>query len=568
MTSLDNFARVEVKSTLELHGWLWFGTAEGLCRWSPDLGASGTAEAVPGWEGIEVQALAADGPVLVAAVYGPDGAAITRHDADGVVGERIAPPPGEKVKALAASGGTLWIGTKHGVFRHDGATWSLVFGAEGKAEIARLWHRGGSSLAGSVKKLAPDDRPALIESTDGGDSWTVLPQPDYQDLVLAAAGGSIITRWRGARPIGARSGYKKHPITAGLIAEDGTTAVIDGDKLEIAHPGAAKLAAYHPAIAEAEHLHLVPGGAVIAGAQGAWRFEPATGSLTDLLPAPPHASQNAPGRTRRPGKLKRLFLFDGALLGTTTFGTFRSFDDGVSWERADSEWWVLDAEHAARGAAGRWWIACQRGLFRTDDRGGRIDYHKIKVDGPHYAELRALAVAGDRVAIGTKQGLFINRPSNDPERFIRADAFGIGSVEALAWDSSIGELTIATAAGTLWRWDLATPPRVLAELPIGESTMLARDGIVWLAGGDRLTEISGGALVDATPPDAEDGIHLTEAGDRLLVWDGRGAWTRPRGGRHWTPVADWPARIRHVAIDAARGIALATDRDRLFRIQL
>lgn len=559
------FARVEVKSTLELGGWLWIGTAAGLLRWNPDSGADATAEPVPGWRGIEVQALAADGDRLVAAVYGPDGAAVTRCDDDGIPGERIAPPPGEKVKTLAACSGMLWIGTKRGVFRHDGQGWSHVFGAEfsaagGKAEILRLWHRGGRTLVGSVKKLAPDDRPALIESADDGDHWTVLPQPDYQDLVLAAAAGSIITRWRGARPIDKRAGYKKHPITAGQIAEDGTTAVVDGDKLEIARPGAAKLAAYHPAIAEAEHLHLVPGGAVVAGAQGAWRFEPASGTLTDLLPA--H------GLDRRPGKLKRLFLLDGALLATTTFGTFRSFDDGVSWERADSEWWVLDAEHAARGADGRWWIACQRGLFRTDDRGGRIDYHKIKVDGPHYAELRALAVAGDRVAIGTKQGLFVNRPSEDPERFVRVEAFGTGAVEALAWDRSYDTLVVGTAAGTLWRWDWATAPQALAEMPIGESTMLAGNGIAWLACGDRLTEIRGRAPTDVTPPDARGGLHLTEAGDRLFVWDGQGAWMRHREGRDWTAVAGWPAGVRHVAIDAARGVALATDRARLFRIAL
>lgn len=562
MTSLEQFARVEVKSTLDHGGWLWLGTAAGLLRWSPDHG--GPAEPLAGWEGVEVQALAADDGALLAACFGEDGAAVVRCDAAGTILARVAPPPGEKVKTLAGSGGTLWIGTKKGIFRHDGEGWSHVFGTDGKAEILRLWHRGGGRLAASVKKLAPDDRPALIASDDGGDHWTVERQPDYQDLVLAADGGTIITRWRGARPAGARAGYKKHPITAGLIAADGTTAVVDGDKLEIQRPGAAKLAAYHPALGEAEHVHLVPGGAVVAGAQGAWRFEPATGALDDLLPPRDPAL--------RAGKLKRLFLLDGVLLATTTFGTFRSFDDGGSWERSDSEWWVLDAEQAARGAGGRWWIACQRGLFRTDDRGGRIDYHKIKVESAHYAELRALAVAGGRVALGTKQGLFLNRPAEDPERFDRVAAFGDGPVEAVAWDPADGTLLVGTAAGTLWRWDPGAPPQRLADRPIGEGRLLAIGTAigtaVWLVTGGSLTEIRGRAVTDATPPGAGHDLHLAEAGDRLLAWGRDGAWLRPLDGTVWTPVAGWPDGIRHAAVDPARGLAFATDRARLHRIAL
>lgn len=582
MTSLDYFARVEVKTTLELGGWLWIGAADGLLRWRPGARFE-TARPVPGWDGVEVQALAAASADagLIAAIYGADGPFIVFCDAEGQPLSRIAPPLGEKVKTMAASGDALWIGTKRGVYRYDAGTWRLSFGQDGRAEMLRVWRRDDGTLAGSVKKLAPDDRPALIESTDGGESWTVQRQSDYQDLVLAADHGLIITRWRGARPAGEPAGYKKHPITAGLIAADGTTAVVDGDKLEIAPPpgregAVAKMSAYHPAIAEAERAHLVPGGAVVAGAQGAWLFEPATGALRDLMPPPSFAAG-------RPGKLKRLFLLDGVLLATTGFGTFRSFDDGESWERADSEWWVLDAEHAARGAGGRWWIACQRGLFRTDDRGGRIDYHKIKVDGPHYAELRALAVAGRRVALGTKQGLFVNLPAEDDERFVRVEAFGPGVVEVAAWDPAGAFLYVGGADGRLWRWDMASSPQLVAELPVGEGTLLADDGVLRLVCGGRISEIRGRTVRDITPPDAQGGLHMIPAGDRLLAWDERAAWTRPRRGGQgsgqggsgqgeqgggWTAIAGWPAGVRHVAVDPARGLALATDRAAFFRIAL
>lgn len=556
ISSLDQFRRVEVKATLQHGARLWLGTADGLFLGATDSDLPATR--VEAWDGHEVQALAADGDGFLLCSFKAGTASLARCDSSAAIVGSYTLPPREKVKAMVRHGDRLWIGTKQGVFRRDGDTWTHVFDGKGKAEIVRLWH-DGTTLRGAVKKIAPNDRPALIESRDNGDSWQIEEQPDYQDSVIAANADTIITKWRGARPRGAKAGFKKHPITAGLIAADGKTAVVDGDKLEIALKPGEKLATYHPAFADAEYVHLVEGGMVVAGAQGAWHFEPATGRLSDLLP-------NIRGQAY--GKIKRLFQLDHALLATTTFGTFRSFDAGASWEQANAEWWVLDSEHAQRGDDGRWWIACQRGLFRSDDQGGRIDYHKLKVSGPHYGELRCLAIAGDKVCVGTKQGLFVNRPDTDAEAFQRVAAFGEGPIEGLAWDKQARRLMVGTGDGKLFAWDLATSPELRAELPIHEATMIAEAGHIWLASDGALHEIVGRSVRDGAPADAGEGLHILDLGERLLAWDKGAAWIRQKNGGSWQKLPQWAPGIRHVAYDAARNRLITTDRQQLAAVNL
>jgi ligand-binding sensor domain-containing protein len=550
-SSLDRFRRVEVKATLQHGAWLWLGTADGLYR-SP-VDSDRPAAKVAGWDGHEIQALARDGDGLLVCTFSKSGPALARCDAEARIIDRVTLPDGQKVKALVRSNDKLWLGTKQGVFRQDGNSWRHVFDGQGKAEITRLWH-DGKTLRAAVKKMAPHDRPALIESTDGGDNWQIEIQPDYQDSVIAADADTIITKWRGARPRGAKAGFKKHPITAGLIAADGRSAVVDGDKLEIATGPGTKLATYHPAFGDAEYVHLVKEGMVIAGAQGAWHFEPATGRLSDLLPN---------GDLQPYGKIKRVFQLDHALLAATTFGVFRSFDGGESWEQANAEWWVLDTEHAMRGENGRWWIACQRGLFRSDDQGGRIDYHKLKVSGAHYGELRCLAIAGDKVCVGTKQGLFVNRPDTDAEAFQRIAFFGEGPIEGLAWDRIKKRLMVGTGDGKLYVWDLTTPPELIAEMPIHEATMYAENGHVWLTSDGVIYEVTGKSARINRPDGSGEGLHLLDLGARLLAWDKQHAWVREKLGGSWTRLPNWAPDIRHVAFDAARNRLITTDRAKL-----
>lgn len=538
-------------------GWLWLGTSDGLYR--SKQGSDKPADKVDGWDGHEVQALAEDGDGFLICTFSDKGPALARCDGQAKVTETFKLPEGQKVKALARRGADLWIGTKQGVFRADKTAsdksgWRHVFDGNGKAEIIRLWH-DGATLGASVKKMAPHDRPALIESKDGGDSWQIDTQPDYQDLVVAANADTIITKWRGARKRGTKAGFKKHPITAGLIEASGRTAVIDGDKLEVESKPGEKLATYHPAFGDAEHVHLVKGGMIVAGSQGAWHFEPATGRLSDLLP---HATGKRPF-----GKIKRVFQMDHALIAATTFGTFRSFDAGASWEQANAEWWVLDSEHAARGPDGRWWIACQRGLFRSDDHGGRIDYHKIKVSGAHYGELRCLAIAGNKVCVGTKQGLFINRPESDPEAFQRVEVFGDGPIEGLAWDKSLKRLYVGTGTGKLFAWDLTTSPELLVDLPIQEATMTADAGRIWIASDDKLSEVVGKSASDIAPEGSGEGLHLLDLGDRLFAWDKQTGWVRQKLGGAWQKLPKWAPGIRHVAFDAASNRLITTDRAQL-----
>jgi ligand-binding sensor domain-containing protein len=547
-SSLDQFRRAEVKTTLVHGGWLWLGTGDGLYRTHQD--GNRPAEKLSGWDGHAVQALAEDGDGFLICTFCDRRSELARCDAQAKPTETFSLPADQKVKAVARRGDQIWIGTKQGVFRAENSKWRNVFDGNGKAEIIRLWH-DGTTLGASVKKMAPDDLPALIESRDGGDTWQVETQPDYQDLVVAANADTIITKWRGARKRGAKAGFKKHPITAGSIESGGRTAVVDGDKLEVeARPGE-KLAAYHPAFGDAEHVHLVKGGMVVAGAQGAWHFEPATGRLSDLLP-------DAGGEGS--GKIKRVFQLDHALIAATTFGTFRSLDAGASWEQADAEWWVLDSERAVRGTNGRWWIACQRGLFRSDDQGARIDYHKMKVSGAHYGELRSLAVASDKVCVGTKQGLFVNRPETDAESFGRIEVFGPGPIEALAWDDAAHRLYVGAGSGKLYSWDLTTTPDLVAELPIQEAVMAAEAGHVWLTSEDKIVEVTGKSVLDLTPEGAGSGLHLLELGERLLAWDKQVAWVRQKSGGRWLELPQWAPGVRHVAFDAARNRLITTDR--------
>jgi len=558
-TSLKEFSRAEVKASLRQGNTYWFGAADGLYRYE-----AGADKAVPvaAWSGREVRALgpAKSGLWLVAGDEHDQAA--YRLDAEGREQEKIPLPPGAKGKAISGINGALWLGVKTGVFRHDAKGWRQVFGGNGKAETIAIWEQPGKVRA-SIKKLAPDDKPALVTSGDDGQNWTVETMPEYQDLYLAADDQTIITRWRGARRRDSvKAGYKKHPLTAGWL-ENGATAVLDGEKLEMMPRSRVKIAVHHPLMAEAEHLHPTPAGAIFAGSQGAYEIAAGTGQVRDLMP---HTAPKEPM-----GKTKKLYVLDdGAAVATATFGVFRSTDGLESWKQSDSEWSVLDAEGLTKAEDGTWWLLCQRGLFWSKDNGQSWNYQKFKVPGRHYCEFRSIAVAEGKLYLGTKAGLFVGlaMPAGNIE-IAPHDHFGTRVVEGLAFDAAKRSLYTVDHDGRCERIDLATGKVAdVASVPGGEVKLaLLGDGTLLVAGGEKVVAVGAGGAVDARPSGASGKFSLTQAGERVLLWSRDGAWLR-QGNGAWSGVANWPEGVRHASIDAKRNCAYTTDRRYLHRVAL
>lgn len=554
--SISRFARPQVRSTLRQGERVFLATEIGLYELTDDALAP-----IEAWRGRPVQHIAAttDGYVLL--IEDRDGQSLHRCDSEWNPVEAMPLVPREKIKTLWMAASTLIAGTKSGLFRFDGEYWERIYGdAHGRGEV--LWVRSadGRHIRASVKKMGPGERPALIESLDGGETWSVQSSQDYQDYVHAADENWIVTRWKGARRRGERGEYKKHPLSAACLFDDGW-AVLDGDKLETQRAGHAAASFYHPVMAEAEHLHMLPARALVAGVQGAYLVDPARGVATDLFAG----MSQAQGL----GKLKRLFaLDDGVLLATATFGSFRS-DNGEDWRPVDSEWTVLDAEAIARSADGRWWLQCQRALFVSADNGASWRYVKLKVKQHHYAELRGGVAAVDgRVYVGSKTGL-LTGTLTDPEAVVYVPAFAHQAIEALQAASDGNGLIVGTGNGKVWHYDpasdIATP---IADVPVMESSVVGRAAHFLLATGEQVFEFADGVARDVTPAqdEGEYTLQLLGAG-RFVLWNSLRAW-HGKAATALTPIPAWPAGVRHVcSCDAGRAL-LTTDRRQIRRVSL
>lgn len=551
---ISHFARPQVKAMLHAGGRTWLASECGLYELSGRV-----LQAVPAWAGRPVQCIAGSGNGFLLLLEDDQGQSLHLCDENWQPAGQLPNVPGEKIKALTASASGILAGTKSGVFRFAGGNWKRLLGdAHGKGEV--LWLRSeGKRLTVSVKKTGPGARPALAESIDDGQTWSVTPSADYQDIVLAADDEWIVTRWKGARRRGERGETKKHPLSAAQIGA-AYWSVLDGDKLETQRAGHAGVSFYHPIIGEAERLLWLEDRVLVAGVQGAWLLDPARGQAVDLF-----AGTELPAQT---GKIKRLFtLDDGALLATATFGTFRSTDAGSSWVPVDAEWSVLDAEQLLRGADGRFWLACQRALFTSADNGLSWRYVKLKVKQQHYSELRGgIAIVGERLYVGTKAGLLHSLVAA-PEAVDYLPDFDGQAIEALHADVATGDLMVGTADGALWRYSTRDESRSLvASVPVEESSLAGSGGNFVLVTGEQVFELMGETLRDITPPDADGGFGLTVHGrDRFVLWDRSRAWHGSVAGE-LRPIAHWPKGVRHASVDGAGLAVHTTDRRSLNRL--
>lgn len=555
---ITRFARPQIKAVLRDGARTYLASEWGLYELDHH-----TLIGIAAWQGQPVQCLACAGDGFLLMTEDDSGQTLYTCDGTWQATGQVPGVPGEKIKALCALDSGVLVGTKSGVFRFTNGQWTRLFGdAHGHGEV--LWVRSadGQRITASVKKTGPGARPALIESADGGQTWGVLPSPDYQDIVLAANAQWIVTRWKGARPRGERGETKKHPLSAAAVW-DGGWAVLDGDKLETHHTqGRASSSFYHPMLAEAEQLHLLADRMLVAGVQGAFLVDPARGSVTDLFD-----SMELPSEL---GKIKRVFtLDDGVLLATATFGSFRSTDGGAHWQPVDAEWNVLDAEHLLKGPDGQWWLACQRALFVSPDNGQSWRYVKLKIKGPHYSELRGgIAIVNQRLFVGTKAGLLCSALSR-PDAVEYVPAFEGQSIEALHGDAVSGELIVGTATGALWRYgvdDASAYP--LADAAVHESVIVGTPSHFVLVSGNRVLDVQGSGVREITPSpgSGEFGLARGDA-DTFVLWNRTHAWQGHVGGE-LVPLAHWPAGVRHASVGEGGKLIHTTDRRALRHLSL
>lgn len=551
---LSSYARPQVRAVLHHESRIYIACEIGLY----ELQANRLVP-VERWREQPVQGLASGFGRQLLLIENDQGQTLHECDAEWSSTRVLPAIAGEKIKSLGLDAEGVLAGTKSGLFRWADERWQRLFSdVHGKGEV--LWVRGGAGgqpLRASVKKLGHAARPALIESGDGGLSWAVSAQPDYQDLVLAADDQWIVTRWRGARRRGSEGEIKKHPLSAAQIGGDGWT-VLDGDKLESQRIGYASSSFYHPIVAEAEHLLRLDDACVlVAGVQGAWLLDVATGRSVDLF--------EGMALPQGLGKIKRVFVLDdGALLATATFGTFRSTDGGIGWVPCNSEWSVLDAEHLLKGPDGRWWLGCQRALFVSDDNGLTWRYIKLKVKHPHYAELRGgLAIVGDRLYVGTKAGL-LSSTLQRPESVTWVSGYERLGIEALHADPGNDALLVGTDDGTLWLHEVASGAvRRVAEVPVYESTLFGVGDHCLVTTGAQLFEIERGRVREITPADAQGELSLVALdATRFLLWDRDRGWSGEMTGP-MTGLPDWPAQVRHASVAASARVVHTTDRRKL-----
>lgn len=541
---LVRLRRPEVKATVRLGDTVWIGASNGLYRLH-----RGDLVAITAWSGRKIAAMATAEDGLLIAAGSADGLGLYLTDHNGETLHTLPPLPGDEPKSLLAAGKCLLAGGKKGVYRLDAAGWVHVYG-EGHTEVIGLQTSGGSLLA-FAKKQGPKAHPALIVSDDGGARWRIELETSYHDGILAYSEGRYVTRWRGLWSPDQPVRFEKDAANAAVF-EPGRTGWVAGNKLSVRFDTGARLDLKDPRFAEAEQLQLLDTHAVVAGGNGAFLVDLYSAMVTDLFEG--HAIQ------ADAAKVKKLWpLEDGRLLATASYGTFFSDDGGSTWTPAQSDWAVLDAEGLALSPDGAWYLAAQRGLFMSWSNGASWKQVKFATR-PHFAELTALAFAGDRMVMGSKAGLFVSEPGV-PKQLHPVAAIGQCTIAGLLVEPT-GTVLVGTADGRLVRWDPHTGQLdVLAVFNGACRPLTQRERTVDVLSAGALYSVAPGQVRTIAPPEGAQRVDAVAApkGD-LIAWNAAHGWRLEETSGTWSGLAQWPPHVKSVAAGAR---TVVTDRSQV-----
>lgn len=528
---LASLRRPEVKATARLGNTVWIGAAHGLYRLDQ-------AELLPvsTWSGRKIAALSATADGLILAVSSSTGLTIHLTDDNGEPVRTLPSLPDDEAKSLSA-GPCVFAGGKKGIYRLDGEAWTRVYG-QGHTEVIGL-EQVGSFVRAFAKKQGPLAQPALIVSNDGGNSWRIELETTYHDGILAERDGRYVTRWRGPWTPGQAVRHEKDAANVAVMESD-RVAWIAGNKLCVRFGNRARLDIKNPRFAEAEQLQLLDTHALIAGGNGAFLLDLRSAQVLDLFE---HHTIPADA-----AKVKKIWaLEDGRMLATTSYGTFYSDDEGTEWNVSQSDWAVLDAEGLALSPDGAWYLAAQRGLFVSWNNGASWKQVKFSTR-PHFAELTALAFAGDRMLLGSKAGLFVSEPGMPKQLHPVAGLSGTTVVGMLV--EQVGSVLVGTTDGRLQRLDPTSGHlEVLAVFRGACKPLAQREHSVDVLSGGTLYEVAPGIVTPIALPEGVRSVDAapTPKGD-LIAWNRDQGWQRSQGAGEWTALPRWLNHAKSVAV--------------------
>ncbi|MDP3229472.1 MAG: sialidase family protein [Acidovorax sp.] len=527
---LVSLRRPEVKATVRQGDTVWVGASDGLYRLH-----QGALVPLTAWSGRKIAAMATADEGLLLAAASADGLGIYLTDCRGETIRTLPPLPGDEPKSLLA-GKCLLAGGKKGIYRLDTAGWTPVYG-EGHTEVIGL-DASGDRLLAFAKKQGPQAQPALIVSEDGGASWRIELETTYHDGILAFCDGQYITRWRGPWSPGQPVRFEKDAANAAVF-EPGRTGWVAGNKLCVRFDTGARLDLKDPRFAEVEELQLLDAHAVVAGGNGAFLVDLYSGRVIDLFEGRATQADAA--------KVKKLWPLEaGRLLATASYGTFFSDDEGATWTAAQSDRAVLDAEGLALSPDGAWYLAAQRSLFMSWNNGASWKQVKFSTR-PHFAELTALAFAGDRMVVGSKAGLFVSEPGM-PKQLQPVAALGQCTIAGLLVEQA-GTVLVGATDGRLARWDAHSGQLdVLAVFNDACKPLAQRGNAVDVLSAGALYSVTAGQVTPIAQPDGAKRVDAVAApqGD-LIAWNAAQGWRLEEASGAWTGLAQWPPHVKSVA---------------------
>ncbi|MCZ7649504.1 MAG: hypothetical protein M5U26_30305 [Planctomycetota bacterium] len=551
LSSILDFARPQVKDMLRVQGTLWLGSHAGLFRLDDQR-----LVAAEGWSDGEIKALGPAPLGFYVAIKRGKCCEVHRCGADGRSLDLLPALTASDLKCVSGLR-SVWAGAKKGVYRLRDKAWQPVY-VQDSCEVARVEEREDGIWV-FCKKHGPEMTPAVLRSKDDGATWETLWTGAYHDAVLAASPALAVTRWRHKVKSGENGKYKKTPITAAVLLADGKLAVLDGHKLRIERPGHSTIEAKHPVFAEAEHLDLERGRAIVAGGQGAYSVDLTNGTVLDLFsghPVPDHSYH-----------IKKLYaLKPDSFLAATSFGTFRSVDKGDTWAPVSGDWTVHDSEGLARAEDGTFFLACQRGLFASRDDGLSWKHEKFDAVSEFWLELTGITAFAGGVALSSKNGLYLWR-AEEPKLLRRVESLGALRV-SLVTPSAEALLAVAEDRG-VYRVEPGTgQTHKLGVLPAsaGEVGALWEErGIPWVQAQWGVFVLRDAGFVACPLPSTEGPWHGQATTNGVLLWNAARAWLRKNEG--WASVEGWPGGpIKKVVLASGGAYVLATDRKTIYRL--